>query len=138
MKWSIHHVTLQTHDIAESARFYRDLLGLENGRPHTIGTGTSDMEISSQTLAVVGDGNRGLHLLTPHPHFARQAGMSINPAMGGHVAISVDDIAAVKRRLDAEGIFYEDAGEHAAPGWKQIYLYDPSGNLIEVNEVAEA
>lgn len=134
MKWSIHHVTLQTHDVAESERFYRDILGLENGEPHTIGTGTSDMEISNRILAVVGDGNRGLHLLTPQPFFARQSGMAINPAVGGHVAIGVDDIEGVKRRLDEAGIFYEDAGEHAAPGWSQIYLYDPSGNLIEINQ----
>jgi catechol 2,3-dioxygenase-like lactoylglutathione lyase family enzyme len=134
LNWSIHHVTLQTHDVKKSAAFYRDILGLQNGAPHTIGTGTGDMEINSEVLAVVGDGNRGLHLLTPHPHFARDAGFSINPAMGGHVAISVDDIDAVKRRLDEAGVYYQDAGEHAAPGWSQIYLYDPSGNLIEVNQ----
>lgn len=134
MNWSIHHVTLQTHDVKKSARFYREILGLENGSPHNIGTGSSDFEINDEVLAVVGDGNRGLHLLTPHPDFARQSGFAINPAMGGHVAINVDDIDAVKRRLDAEGIFYQDAGEHAVPGWSQIYLYDPSGNLIEINQ----
>jgi catechol 2,3-dioxygenase-like lactoylglutathione lyase family enzyme len=135
MSWSIHHVTLQTHDVQESARFYREVLGLESGgATHSIGTGSSNMEINDKVLAVVGEGNRGLHLLTPHPSFARQSGMAINPAMGGHVAIAVDDIDAVKRRLDEAGIFYEDAGEHAVPGWSQIYLYDPSGNLIEINQ----
>ncbi|HTV71283.1 MAG TPA: VOC family protein [Rhizobiaceae bacterium] len=135
MNWSIHHVTLETHDIKVARHFYGEVLGLKNGAPHTIGTGTGDMEINDKVLAVIGDGNRGLHLLTPHPHFARDSGFSINPAMGGHVAINVDDIEAVKKRLDAEGVFYQDAGEHAAPGWSQIYLYDPSGNLIEVNQI---
>ena len=136
MKWSIHHVTLQTHDVKKSAAFYRDILGLENGEPHNIGTGTGDMTINEEVLAVVGDGNRGLHLLVPTPAFARDSGYSINPAMGGHVAIGVDDIDSVKKRLDAAGIYYQDAGEHAAPGWSQIYLYDPSGNLIEINQTS--
>lgn len=137
MKWFLHHVTLPTHDVPETRQFYADILGLDSETGHSIGTGTSEMEINDDILAVVGEANRGLHLLKPQPFFARESGMHINPAMGGHVAIGVEDIEGVKKRLDAAGVFYEDAGEHAAPGWKQIYLYDPSGNLIEINETVE-
>ena len=41
---------------------------------------------------------------------------------------------AVKRRLEAAGIMYSDAGQYAMLGYRQIYLYDPSMNLIEVNQ----
>jgi hypothetical protein len=32
------------------------------------------------------------------------------------------------------GVFYVDAGDYARRGVIQICLYDPSGNLIEINE----
>ena len=61
-------------------------------------------------------------------------GLDHNPTIGGHVAITVPDIDVVKRRLDAAGIQYSDAGRYAMVGFHQIYLYDPSMNLIEVNQ----
>lgn len=134
MNWEIHHVTMQVHDARKAGAFYRDIIGLQNGKPHNIGTAGTDLNVSEDTLAVIGDGNRGLHLLVPQPFLARNTGMAINPGMGGHVAIAVQDLAGVKRRLGAAGVFYQDAGQYAAPGWAQIYLYDPSGNLIEVNQ----
>jgi len=57
-----------------------------------------------------------------------------NPTIGGHVAITVLDLDAVKRRLEAAGILYSDAGQYAMAGYRQIYLYDPSMNLLEVNQ----
>jgi hypothetical protein len=47
----------------------------------------------------------------------------------------VPDIEAVKRRLEAAGIVYSDAGVYAMKGVHQIYVYDPSKNVIEINQL---
>ena len=36
--------------------------------------------------------------------------------------------------LISKGIKYSDWGETAVAGWKQIFFYDPDGNIIEVHE----
>ena len=46
------------------------------------------------------------------------------------------DLDAVKRRMDEAGIVYSDAGENQLAGMRQIYVFDPSNNLIEFVEVA--
>ena len=39
-----------------------------------------------------------------------------------------------KNHLKSNGIKYSDWGETAVAGWKQIFFYDPDGNIIEVHE----
>jgi catechol 2,3-dioxygenase-like lactoylglutathione lyase family enzyme len=134
MKWNLHHVTIQTQDVAKSLHFYREVLGLESDGRHTIGTGGTDLGLNDKTLAVIGQGNRGLHLFGLIPDFAQRTGLPINPSVGGHIAITVADISEVKRRLEAAGIFYSSPGEYAMPGVYQLYVYDPAGKLIEINQ----
>lgn len=134
MKWDLHHVTIQTQDVARSVRFYRDILGLESSGTPTIGSSFQDLGLDETTLAVIGKGNRGLHLFGLIPDFGRRTGQQINPSVGGHIAITVADIREIKRRLDGAGIFYSSPGEYAMPGVYQIYVYDPSGRLIEINQ----
>jgi len=127
MKWAIHHVTVPTHDTEKSAAFYRDVLGLDMGAPHTIGNG------HVPGVEIVGDRNRGVHLVVPVPDMADKAGIGINPSFGGHVAIEVSDLDQVRRNLTAAGVYFVDMGERFVPGLPQIYVYDPSGNLLEIN-----
>lgn len=134
MKWALHHANLQVYDIEESIAFYRDILGLEVGAPHTIGSSFADLGVNETNLAVIGDGNKGLHLLKPLPDFSERTGTPINSAIGGHTAIEVEDLARVKRNLESRGIFHADRGDWAMPGVYQVYVYDPSGNLIELNQ----
>ena len=134
--WTIHHVNLPAHDVREAAAFYAAIFGMAEGvfqRPQGRGNFRSD----AAALAVFPEAevpNTGLHIVKPVPAFARDNGLHHNPTIGGHVAISVPDIEAVKRRLEAAGILYSDAGQYAMLGYRQIYLYDPSMNLIEVNQ----
>ena len=37
-------------------------------------------------------------------------------------------------RKKEKGIPFSDWGETAVAGWKQIFFYDPDGNIIEVHE----
>jgi catechol 2,3-dioxygenase-like lactoylglutathione lyase family enzyme len=134
MKWTIHHVTLQTSNVPASEAFFRDVLGLEAGPTgSSIGSGTSAVSIDKTKFSTVGNGNRGLHLSRLLPDYAEKAGLGINPSLGGHVAIAVEDFDAVRKRLDEAGVYYAYAGDHAMKGVRQIYLYDPSGNVVELN-----
>ena len=46
-----------------------------------------------------------------------------------------DDIEAFKKHLNKVGVYCSDWGETAVAGWKQIFFYDPDGNVIEGHEV---
>ena len=62
----------------------------------------------------------------------------MNPLGSGHLAFRVDDIAAVRARLDAEDIPYSDMGEWAIKGWHQLFCADPDGRVIEFYQVLDA
>lgn len=138
MDWSIHHVNIATHDVRKTAAFLRDIVGIPQGTwqyppAEQIGKVGHD----DDHLAYFGTGNRGLHVVKPIPTFARDNGFIHNPTIGGHVAITVPDIEVVKRRLEAAGIVYSDAGVYAMKGVYQIYVYDPSMNVVEINQIVE-
>ena len=135
MKWSIHHVNLQARDVARTARFYETVLGMEKGT-WTYPASRGYLPGGEDKLALFPDGREshtGLHLIAPDPDFARKNNLMHNPSEGGHYAISVDDLDALKARLRAAGIAFSEVGEFAIPGLRHIYLADPEGNLIEVN-----
>ncbi len=99
-----------------------------------ISADTSKLTIMPTTSMSQGD-NAGLHLIQPDPEFARKNHLDHNPSIGGHVALQVDDLDAVIQRLDAAGIPYSLTGTFAIPGMRHLYCYDPSMNLIEINEM---
>lgn len=142
MSWAIHHVNLQATDVRATAAFYTNVLGMAEGRwvfPPREQTGAISNDPSRLTIfpgpvAARGE-NAGLHLIRPDPAFARENGLDHNPSIGGHVAIQVADLDAVIVRLKAAGIPYSDAGTFAIPNMRHIYVYDPSMNLLEINQV---
>lgn len=145
--WEIHHVNLPAHDVRESAAFYSAIFGMRETpfqRPTPGGAGSGNFRSDPGALAAfeqmapnqsgMGTPNNGLHIVKPVPRFAKDNGLFHNPTIGGHVAITVPDLEMVKRRLEAAGVLYSDAGQYAMLGYRQIYLYDPSMNLIEINQ----
>jgi catechol 2,3-dioxygenase-like lactoylglutathione lyase family enzyme len=136
MSWSIHHVNLETKDMQATAAFYATMLGMSQADwvfPATRGYLPGDPD----KLALFGDGRQshtGVHLIAPDEAFAEKNAMTHNPSIGGHVAIQVGDLDAVVRRLDAAGIRYSLTGEFAIPGMRHLYVEDPAGNLLEINE----
>ncbi|MGI9476055.1 MAG: VOC family protein [Hyphomicrobiaceae bacterium] len=134
-EWYIHHVNIPAHDVRETVAFFRDLVGLEEGvwaYPDNVG----DFDRASEALANFGTDNRGIHIVKPDPAFAAKNGFKHNPTIGGHKAFTVDDIGAVIDRLNKAGIDYTDAGTYAMAGVHQVYVFDPSFNFIEINQVA--
>ena len=133
--WGIHHVNLQAHDVRETADFFREIAGMEEGRWDR-GTTQGDFSDDPTDLTIfpLGDGNRGLHIIKPDPGFAQRNGFQVNPSIGGHPAFVVSNLKAVMARMDAAGWPYDDAGVYAMPGMHQIYTLDPAMNVIEVNQ----
>jgi glyoxylase I family protein len=61
---------------------------------------------------------------------------AVNPVSHGHIAYRTDDMAGFLAHLDSLGIPYSDWGDQAVHGWRQVFFYDPDGNVIEVHQVA--
>ena len=134
-KWKLHHVNLQAADVRKSVEFLTMNLGLREGSwkaPQKKG----DFSIEPKDLSVfpLGAFNGGLHIIKPDPGFALRNNFAHNPSIGGHPAVAVQDIQAVKNRLEREDIRVTDAGTYAMRDMHQIYCLDPSGNVIEINQ----
>lgn len=115
----LNHVSILATDLEESAAFYCDVFGMER-------VPTPNFEVPVQWLQA-GEGQ--LHL------FERD----IDPVPYYHFGITVDDFEAVYRRAEADDLFANwddstDGSIYLLPdGVAQMYLNDPTGNLLEVD-----
>jgi catechol 2,3-dioxygenase-like lactoylglutathione lyase family enzyme len=127
-----HHLNLAVDgDVGRTADFYRDLLGLT---PVEL---PRDQDSYGAAIATLQDrSGYQYHFVPPEPGFAQRQGLPVNPLVG-HLAFRVDDIAAVRARLDAEAIPYSDMGEWAIKGWHQLFCADPDGRVIEFHQVLD-
>jgi catechol 2,3-dioxygenase-like lactoylglutathione lyase family enzyme len=114
----INHVSVNARDLAESVRFYSELLGAEQ-------IPTPNFGIPVQWLAV---GPTQLHL------FERD----LQPTSHHHLGISVDDLEPAYRAAERWGAFEDAAfGNRLVelPGdVVQLYVRDPAGNLVEIDQ----
>ena len=136
MSWSIHHVNLEARDVRRAATFYQTILGLTE-TAWSFPAARGYIPADPDRLALFGDGRQshtGLHLIKADPDFAEKNGLTHNPSVGGHLAIEVDDLEAVLARLRAANIRYSDAGVFAIPNLRNVYVEDPEGNLLEINQ----
>ncbi len=114
----INHVSINARDLQESVDFYIDLLGAEP-------LPTPNFGIPVQWLAL---GDTQLHL------FERD----LQPSSHHHLGITVDDLEPVYWAAERRGAFDDDAFRNhlvELPGdVVQLYLRDPAGNLIELDQ----
>jgi catechol 2,3-dioxygenase-like lactoylglutathione lyase family enzyme len=54
------------------------------------------------------------------------------PARKAHVALLVEDLAALRRKLSAAGVAVKD--DEPLQGYQRIYVHDPFGNRLELME----
>lgn len=110
----VHHVSLNVRDLEEAGRFYRDLLGLEQiPRP--------DFGFPGMWFRC---GPQEIHLLEVADHCAPE---------GQHFAFRVSDLDVLVAVLRQRGLEVSDPLQIPGAG-RQSFLYDPSGNLIELNQ----
>ena len=132
MKLKLHHINLSSNNVKKMNELYKQVLLLD--------TETNDLPILerkkgySGEVEFVTDGNIQTHLAEKDLDVNFKTGHSINPLERGHIAYRTDDLDEFKKHLENKGIKYSDWGETAVAGWKQIFFYDPDGNIIEVHE----
>jgi catechol 2,3-dioxygenase-like lactoylglutathione lyase family enzyme len=114
------HFNIRTGRLAETVRFYQEVLGLENGpRPNFAFPGAW---LYSEGRAVV-------HLVDISPTDEPQ-----KPDSGvvHHVAFISRDFAGMQKRLQTKGVEFEARQVPGGALW-QIFIRDPNGVMIELN-----
>jgi glyoxylase I family protein len=129
-----HHLNVAVDsDVMATAAFYRNLLGLT---PVEL---PRDEDSYGADISTLEDRwGYQYHFIPAEPDFAKREGLPVNPLCSGHLAFRVEDIAAVRARLDDEGIPYSDMGEWAIRGWHQLFCAAPDGRVIEFHEVLDS
>ena len=136
MSWSIHHVSHEAKDVRRSAAFLAVALGMAEGQ-WVFHESRGYIPAASDRPVPFPDSRQshtGLDLTRDDPAFVVRNGFRHNPSLGGHFAIDVADLKAEMLRLHDAGIPYSDGEMFAIPNLHNIYLEDPDGNLIEVNQ----
>ena len=107
--------------------FYRGVLGLgvDPGRP-TI-PGVPGFWIN------IGEGSQ-IHLIGGAQPSPLAKGPGQDPTIP-HVALAVADIQATKQELDRLGIKYWSMTGINGPEAEQVFVNDPSGNMIELHQI---
>jgi catechol 2,3-dioxygenase-like lactoylglutathione lyase family enzyme len=109
-------VSLWTENVPETAKFYRDVIGLEMIHEHT----------ADRVHFRLGE-HRYLVLLKGTPHPATDTAIERFPV----VAFEVDDLEKAVERLAAHGV--ETLKGIEEDSWSRwVMLHDPAGNLIEL------
>jgi glyoxylase I family protein len=135
MKLELHHINLSSHKVNEMNDFYLKVMQLKT---ETEGLPTLEKKKGySGDVAFVSDGTIQTHLAEKDLNVCFKTGHTINPLEKGHIAYRTDDLDSFKKHLQKLSINYSDWGETAVAGWKQIFFYDPDGNVIEVHEVKD-
>jgi catechol 2,3-dioxygenase-like lactoylglutathione lyase family enzyme len=114
----INHVSVNARNLEESVDFYAELLGAEPIPTPNFGRPVQWLEL----------GRTQLHLFEH----------DVQPTSHHHLGITVDDLEPVYRVAERRGAFDREAfGNHLVelPGdVVQLYLRDPAGNLIEIDQ----
>lgn len=138
MSTTFSHVGISVASLERSVAFYRDLLGLKvveevsfQGERYEAILG---LKGARGRIAILKSGNLAVELFefdepTPKPADRRRpvADHGIT-----HIAIEVDDIAALYARLEAAGVTFHCPPIHFPACATATYARDPDGNVVEL------
>jgi glyoxylase I family protein len=122
---SFDHVTIICADLAATRRFYVDVLGMtEVPRPA--------FKFPGLWFQL---GNVQIHATQESPEAGRagwadQGGKVIS--RGHHFAFRVDDVSEALEMIEAHGVRIASALQQRPDGYRQVYLYDPDGHVVEL------
>jgi catechol 2,3-dioxygenase-like lactoylglutathione lyase family enzyme len=119
------HVTIVCADLEATRRFYVDLVGMQEvERPAFSFPGKwfqlGHVQIHA-TQESVESGKAG---------WADQ-GVKVIPR-GHHFAFAVEDVAEALKIAEAQGVRVASPLQHRPDGYRQAYLYDPDGHVVEI------
>jgi glyoxylase I family protein len=114
------HASILVMDVAASRAFYEGVLGLSpSAQRPDFGFPGVWYELGAQQIHVLALAN---------------APQQIHPEHGGrdrHIALSIDDVDALKAKLDTQGIAYT----LSRSGRRALFCRDPDGNALEFVEI---
>jgi catechol 2,3-dioxygenase-like lactoylglutathione lyase family enzyme len=114
------HFNIRTRRLADTVKFYEDVLGLQNGdRPN----------FSFPGAWMYSEGRPVVHLVDISPTSEPQ-----KPDSGvvHHVAFASRDFNGMKQRLASRGMAFDTRQVPGGELW-QIFVTDPNGVMIELN-----
>src|SRR5262245_45482349 len=122
---SFDHVTIICADLDATRRFYVDVLGMkEVARP--------EFKFPGLWFQV---GRMQIHA-TQENLEAGKAGWTDRGntvvSRGHHIAFAVEDVAKALEVVAARGVRIASPLQRRPDGYKQLYLYDPDGHLVEL------
>ena len=133
MKLTLHHINLATDNVDQMDNFYREILGLSRETK-----GLPKLEKNkgyAGDVAFVTDGAIQTHLAQKDVLAGFRSGHTVNPVSRGHIAYRTDDLDAFIAHLEKNDVPFSEWGNDAVEGWRQVFFYDPDGNVVEVHQV---
>jgi lactoylglutathione lyase len=126
-KASLNHIALYVTNLQKSTEFYRDIVGLD--------TIPEPFHDGLHTWFGVGPKS--------HLHLIRAGSQRFEHNKNTHLCFTVQDVPAFARMLELKGIPFEDwpgsKGKITTriDGVHQVYLRDPDGYWLEINDARE-
>jgi catechol 2,3-dioxygenase-like lactoylglutathione lyase family enzyme len=118
----LHHTAFCVTDLERARGFYEGVLGLKRIERPDFPFGGAWYELA--------DG-RQLHLIVHERPLTLRGTREID-ARDGHIALRITDYTAALAHLRAHGVECLERPDNVTP-WKQLYVTDPDGNVIELN-----
>lgn len=134
MSWRIHHVNVPAPNYSATIEFYESVFGMQDAGMPLKERDRGCFKHDRENVSWYEDGSAQIHISRPNPNMGRDNGFFLNPSLKGHLAIEVDDIERVKANLEARDLYFADPGHWAVQDLYQLYVIDPSTNMVEINQ----
>jgi catechol 2,3-dioxygenase-like lactoylglutathione lyase family enzyme len=115
------HFTVLAEDLEATRKFYRDILGLEDGYRPPLGFPGAWLYVGGRAV---------LHIIAGRALPAERAGVL------DHMAFAAKDLPGTVAKLKQRGIDYMLRRQNDTRVW-QLFFHDPSGAKVELDFAAE-
>jgi catechol 2,3-dioxygenase-like lactoylglutathione lyase family enzyme len=136
MQFKFHHLNLCSDNLPRLTNFYKSLFafGAITDEEHTVISRQREDRAYTGAVDFLTDGDIEFHWAERDLETGFKMKQFVNPMAHGHFCFRTDDIKGFMRKCDEMGLRYSDYGCWAIPGWYQVFLQDPDGNVIEVHQ----